>query len=51
MSATSEKLRREFGSGDAERDAGLETPVDIKRFDNIQYGEDAKMNLLDVYRP
>ena len=51
MSATSERLRKEFGEGDAKRDAGLKTPEDVVRYDNIQYGEDAKMNLLDVYRP
>ena len=27
---------------DTKRDAGLTTPADIKRFDNIQYGEDSK---------
>lgn len=36
---------------DTKRDAGLTTPADIKRFDNIQYGEDSKWHLLDVYRP
>ena len=35
---------------DGIRDAGLETPDDIIRFDNIRYGEDER-NVLDVYRP
>lgn len=38
--------------GDAKRDAGLKTPRNIQRFDNIKYGkDDAKYQLLDVYRP
>ncbi|MFA9465319.1 MAG: alpha/beta hydrolase [Velocimicrobium sp.] len=51
MSETSEKLRKEFGEGDAKRDAGLTTPNDIERVDNIQYGPDPDWNILDVYRP
>ncbi|MDK2807896.1 MAG: hypothetical protein PWP24_630 [Clostridiales bacterium] len=51
MSKASETLRKEFGEGDAKRDEGLTTPEDIKRFDNIQYGDDPVWNLLDVYRP
>ncbi len=51
MSETSEKIRKEFGEGDDRRDAGLTTPDDIIRFDNIQYGHDSIWNLLDVYRP
>ena len=35
---------------DKKRDAGLTTPADIERFDNIRYGEDER-NVLDVYRP
>lgn len=35
---------------DAIRDAGLVTPEDIRRFDDIKYGEDDR-NVLDVYRP
>ena len=35
---------------DRKRDAGLTTPADIERFDNIRYGEDER-NVLDVYRP
>lgn len=36
---------------DNERDAGLTTPEDIERFDNLNYGNGSKWNLLDVYRP
>ena len=35
---------------DRKRDAGLTTPADIERFNNIRYGEDER-NVLDVYRP
>ena len=35
---------------DEKRNAGLKTPEDIKRFDNIRYG-DHERNILDVYRP
>lgn len=51
MSATSERIRIEWKEGDAKRDAGLTTPEDIERFDDIQYGPDPKWNVLDVYRP
>ncbi|MBO6041558.1 MAG: alpha/beta hydrolase [Oscillospiraceae bacterium] len=37
--------------GDDKRDAGLVTPADIVRFDDIRYGPDEKANVLDVYRP
>lgn len=51
MSAASNKVRIEWKANDAKRDAGLTTPEDIQRFDNIQYGEDPVWNCLDVYRP
>ena len=52
MSFTSFLIRRVFGSGDRKRDAGLFTPGDIERFDNISYGDPgSKYQLLDVYRP
>lgn len=51
MSEISERLRAEFGSGDAQRDAGLTTPANIRRYDGIRYGEDMEWNVLDVYRP
>lgn len=51
MSALSEQIRRDFAAGDAIRDAGLITPDDIARYDDISYGDDGKYNLLDVYLP
>jgi acetyl esterase/lipase len=46
------KIREMFGQGDRKRDAGLATPADVKRFDDIIYGhEDETMQRLDVYRP
>ena len=50
MSSRSERLRREFAAGDAIRDAGLTTPADVERFDDIPYG-DHPQQALDVYRP
>jgi len=43
-------MRRGMKKGDAKRDAGLTTPEDIFRVDDISYGSH-KMNVLDVYRP
>ena len=51
MSKASDTMRKEWAINDAKRDAGLTTPEDIKRFDDIQYGPDPKWNVLDVYRP
>ena len=48
------KFRHSFLKGDRVRDAGLTTPDDVIRFDNISYGEkikQKKFHLLDVYRP
>ena len=48
------KTRRDFRNGDKKRDAGLKTPADIMRFDDILYGPDKKFKkwqYLDVYRP
>lgn len=39
MSEYSEKTRREFTAGDNIRDAGLTTPNDVVRFDDIPYGD------------
>ena len=50
MSITSDKLRREFAESDAIRDAGLTTPEDIRRYDDICYGAHP-LQKLDVYRP
>ncbi len=51
MSATSDMVRKMFGEADSKRDAGLTTPEDILRYDDICYGTDAKWQVLDVYRP
>lgn len=51
MSATSDKMRKEWKENDAKRDAGLTTPDDIVRFDDILYSVDPVWNLLDVYKP
>lgn len=51
MSATSDKIRKEWAISDAKRDAGLTTPEDVERFDSLRYGEDPRWNVLDVYRP
>ena len=51
MSLLSMYIRYNFGKGDRKRDAGLTTPDDVKRFDNISYGTDRKWQILDVYRP
>lgn len=51
MSISSFLMRKMFTIGDNKRDAGLSTPDDIVRFDDIVYGTDAKWQCLDVYRP
>ena len=51
MSQASDMIRKGFAEGDDARDAGLTTPEDIERYDNILYGEDPAWQLLDVYRP
>ena len=47
----SEKIRIEFKKNDDIRDAGLTTPEEIIRYDDICYGEDSVWQVLDVYRP
>lgn len=37
MSFVSLYIRKSFAKGDKARDAGLSTPEDIIRYDNIQY--------------
>ena len=44
-------IRRMFKAGDDVRDAGLVTPPDVVRFDDICYGPHGRENTLDVYRP
>ena len=50
MSLVGRWIRYSWGKNDKKRDAGLTTPEDVARMDNISYGID-KMNVLDVYRP
>lgn len=50
----SRHFRHSFGSSDKKRDAGQTTPENIRRFDDILYGDDLRLRkwqLLDVYRP
>jgi len=51
MSTHSDKLRSDFKASDDIRDAGLTTPEDIERFDDIRYGDRSPWQALDVYRP
>ena len=52
MSVMSDMIRKMFHEGDVKRDAGLTTPADIVRYDDIQYGtNEPKWQMLDVYRP
>lgn len=51
MSQASDFVRTNFKAGDDIRDAGLTTPEDIQRFNDIVYGEDPVWQSLDVYRP
>lgn len=51
MSKVSEMFRVNAKKADDIRDAGLSTPADIVRYDDIVYGVDAKWQALDVYRP
>lgn len=51
MSKTSDFIRSSWKESDAARDAGLTTPEDIVRYDDIVYGQDKEMQCLDVYRP
>lgn len=49
MEFDAEKLRNGFGASDKKRDAGLTTPDNIKRYDDIAYGKYGRYNLLDIY--
>ena len=51
MSEASERIRKSFKESDDIRDAGLTTPDDIVRYDNILYGTIPQWQILDVYRP
>lgn len=45
------QLREEFGKGDRKRDAGLTTPADITRCDDLHYGPEEYWNAMDIYFP
>lgn len=51
MSKKIDQMRREIKANDDRRDAGLTTPEDVAREDDIPYGPDRKWQILDVYRP
>lgn len=51
MSVYSELFRRDAAKNDRIRDAGLSTPSDVIRYDDICYGSDEKWQVLDVYKP
>mgnify|MGYP002772662319 FL=1 len=51
MVRISDIIRAEFAEGDNKRDAGLKTPENIIRYDDIIYGTESKWQKLDVYRP
>lgn len=51
MSVVSDTVRKMFKEGDDVRDAGLTTPDDVVRFDDIAYVTDDPCQMLDVYRP
>ena len=49
MSEYINKIRREFKASDDIRDAGLTTPVDIVRHNDIIYGRESTWQSLDLY--
>lgn len=51
MSVATWIFRRNCKKSDQKRDAGLSTPKEIERFDNLPYGLDDRWQILDVYRP
>ncbi|MBQ9809830.1 MAG: hypothetical protein IJM52_01590, partial [Spirochaetales bacterium] len=51
MSRIASLVSKAFAVADRKKNAGLSTPDDIVRFDDISYGPDPVWNLLDVYRP
>ena len=51
MSEYSDQVRRDFKASDDIRDAGLTTPNDVVRHDDIRYGDADPLQALDVYRP
>lgn len=51
MSINSIIFKKMCERSDSIRDAGLTTPPEIERFDDIQYGNDPTWQVLDIYRP
>lgn len=51
MSKASDMMRMTSKKNDDIRDAGLTTPEDVVRYDDIVYGKDSVWQSLDVYRP
>ena len=51
MSRIADQLRHDFKANDDIRDAGLTTPKDVVRYDDIAYGKDLPWQALDLYRP
>ena len=51
MSALSDQMRHDFKTNDDIRDAGLTTPKDVVRYDDIAYGTESPLQALDLYRP
>ncbi len=51
MFEVSGMIRKMFAQGDEKRDAGLTTPDDVERTDDIVYGENKDWQILDIYRP
>ena len=51
MSEATDAIRKEYKENDDRRDAGLTTPDDIVRFDDICYGSDKTWQLMDIYMP
>ena len=51
MSSAIDEIRRRFQANDDIRDAGLTTPEDIVRYDDIPYDHLSHWQALDVYRP
>ena len=47
-----EKMRTDWKKNDDKRDSGLPHDIpEVTRVNDIQYGEDPKWNLLDLYLP
>ena len=51
MSSVSDEIRKTFKESDDKRDAGLTTPENVVRFDDVRYSDIDECQLLDVYRP